>query len=153
MGFGELLQTMQEKYIEKAKAIHGDRYDYSKVVYTTNDQKIIIICPIHGEFVQLAASHAPVGKGCKQCATNVIKNKLKYTFEEFVRTAEFVHGKDHYEYPIQELDSRIKIKIYCKIHDLWFEQRMNAHLRGDGCGKCGQLKRVASRKQVSKGGS
>ena len=37
-------------FIEKAKTIHGDKYDYSKVEYKSIKEKVCIICPKHGEF-------------------------------------------------------------------------------------------------------
>ena len=40
-----------EEFIEKARKIHGDKYDYSKVEYKSATEKVIIICPIHGEFL------------------------------------------------------------------------------------------------------
>ena len=39
-----------EQFIEEAKQIHGDKYDYSKAIYNGCDEKICIICPEHGEF-------------------------------------------------------------------------------------------------------
>ena len=39
-----------EQFVEEAKIIHGDKYNYSKVNYTSNKDKIVIICKIHGEF-------------------------------------------------------------------------------------------------------
>lgn len=39
-----------EEFIEKARKIHGNKYDYSKVVYVNSQTKVCIICPIHGEF-------------------------------------------------------------------------------------------------------
>ena len=47
----------QKKFIEKAKSIHGDKYDYSKVVYKKSSEKIKIICPIHGIFSQTPYKH------------------------------------------------------------------------------------------------
>ena len=41
-------QLTTEQFIEKARKIHGDKYDYSKVNYVNNRVKIIIICPKHG---------------------------------------------------------------------------------------------------------
>lgn len=46
-------KTKNEIFIEKAKKVHGDKYDYSKVNYIDNKTKICIICPEHGEFWQL----------------------------------------------------------------------------------------------------
>ncbi len=53
-------------FIEKAKKIHGDKYDYSKVEYKNNKTKVCIICPIHGEFWQRPDNHIH-GQGCPHC--------------------------------------------------------------------------------------
>lgn len=55
-----------EQFIAEAKAVHGDRYDYSKTQYLTNREKVLIICPIHGEFWQSPKSHLR-GHGCTKC--------------------------------------------------------------------------------------
>ena len=34
-----------KEFIEKAKKKHGDKYDYSKVVYKSSREKVTIICP------------------------------------------------------------------------------------------------------------
>lgn len=44
-------------FIEKARAIHGDKYDYSKVVYQTNKIKVVITCPEHGDFSMRPDGH------------------------------------------------------------------------------------------------
>lgn len=60
------------EFIERAKLIHGDKYDYSKVVYKNGRTKIIIVCPIHGEFLQKPHDHL-YGRGCPKCKSK--KNK------------------------------------------------------------------------------
>ena len=65
MGIFSVRKTT-EQFITEAKAIHGDKYDYSKVEYKTNKDKICIICPIHGEFWQRPKSHLN-GHGCNKC--------------------------------------------------------------------------------------
>lgn len=55
-----------EQYIADAVAVHGNKYDYSKVEYRGNRAKVIIICPTHGEFAQNAKSHLR-GHGCPKC--------------------------------------------------------------------------------------
>ena len=54
------------EFIEKAKKIHGDKYDYSKVEYKNTRTKVRIICPVHGEFWQTPSSHLS-GRGCPNC--------------------------------------------------------------------------------------
>ena len=51
-----------EEFIEKAKKIHGSKYDYSKTYYLGNKVKIKIICPKHGEFEQIAGNHISKNK-------------------------------------------------------------------------------------------
>lgn len=57
-----------EKFIEKAKEIHGDKYDYSKVDYKNNRTKVEIICKHHGSFFQNPNTHIEGGGGCQTCA-------------------------------------------------------------------------------------
>lgn len=56
-----------DKFIEKAKQIHGDKYDYSKVEYVNAHTKVCIICQEHGEFWQIPNDHLN-GVGCPRCA-------------------------------------------------------------------------------------
>lgn len=62
---GKRLTT--EEFIEKAKKIHGDKYDYSKVEYINGATKVCIICPVHGEFWQLPRDHIYAPSGCPYC--------------------------------------------------------------------------------------
>ena len=55
-----------EQFIEKAKRIHGDRYNYSKVNYVNAHTPVCIICPIHGEFMQIPNKHLS-GHNCPKC--------------------------------------------------------------------------------------
>ena len=60
-----------EKFIEKARKFHGDKYDYSKVEYKGDKTNICIICPIHGEFWQTPHNHLNIargGCGCPKCS-------------------------------------------------------------------------------------
>ena len=52
-----------EKFIQKAKEIYGDKFDYSKVEYKDSRTKVTIICPRCGEFTQMPRTHLK-GKGC-----------------------------------------------------------------------------------------
>jgi len=63
-----------EEFIEKAKKVHGDRYDYSKVNYITSHDKVCIICPEHGEFYERPNDHLKCQQGCPRC---LHKSKLE----------------------------------------------------------------------------
>lgn len=70
-----------EEFIKKAREVHGDRYDYSKVEYVDNKSKVCIICPEHGEFWQNPANHLK-GHRCKECAKEIVSAQLKFWTEE-----------------------------------------------------------------------
>lgn len=55
-----------EKFIEKSKKTHGDRYNYSKVKYIKSSEKVEILCNKHGSFFQQPQSHV-LGVGCPKC--------------------------------------------------------------------------------------
>lgn len=57
----------QEEAIAKFRAVHGDKYDYSKVEYKGNKIKVCVICPIHGEFWISPSKHFS-GQGCRKCS-------------------------------------------------------------------------------------
>jgi len=46
-----------KEFFEKAYQTHNNKYDYSLVNYTTGRKKIKILCPLHGEFLQIASNH------------------------------------------------------------------------------------------------
>ena len=116
-------------FIEKAKAAHGNKYDYSLVNYVNTHTKVKIICPQHGIFMQIPNSHVK-GSGCSMCS----KNK-KLTTEEFIKKAKVVH-ENKYDYNLtQYIKSSGKLKIFCPEHGV-FKQVAAMHLQGQGCPKC-----------------
>ena len=80
-----------KNFIEKAREVHGDKYDYSKAVYINAKTKICIICPKHGEFWQTPDKHIQ-GHNCIYC-----NNKVKPTLEEYILKANKKHN-DKYDY-------------------------------------------------------
>jgi hypothetical protein len=56
-----------QTFIQRARIIHGDRYDYSLVDYVNIRTNVIIICPIHGAFRQQPMAHINNGSGCHKC--------------------------------------------------------------------------------------
>jgi hypothetical protein len=70
-----------EEFIKEAKQIHGDKYDYSKVIYINNSTKICIICPIHGEFWQTPANHLN-GCGCPKCKESSLEREMRIILEK-----------------------------------------------------------------------
>ena len=137
-----------EDFIKKAKHIHGDKYDYSKVKYVNSHTKVCIICPIHGEFWQTPASHL-MGRNCPKCS----KPCYKYTTEDFVKKAMEVHG-DKYNYSkTNYIDAKTKVCIVCPKHgEFW--QIPSEHIDGCGCKYCkeshleGEIRNVLQKNDI-----
>ena len=60
-------KVRQESFIEKSKAIHANKYDYSLVEYKNANTKVDILCPVHGLFMQIPFNHLR-GFGCARCS-------------------------------------------------------------------------------------
>lgn len=126
--------TTNEEFIKKAKKVHGEKYDYSKINYIRDKSKIEIICRLHGVFKQSPNNHLR-GQDCPSCFPH---NKKK-TKEEFIQNAQKIH-KNRYCYDDIEYQSRDKkVKIKCSTHGM-FMQSPYAHLFGQGCPLCRESK-------------
>ena len=123
-----------EQFIEKARKIHGDKYDYSKVEYVNNRTKVCIICPEHGEFWQRPDAHLNKKSCCPYCT-----NHYTRTNEQFIEDARKVHG-DKYDYSkVEYIASHEKVCIICLEHgEFW--QTPHDHLQGNGCPSCNASK-------------
>jgi len=118
-----------EDFVEKARLIHADKYQYPTTKYIRYAGKVEILCPSHGIFLQRPADHL-YGKGCKKCAS-----PLHDSTEGFISKAIAVHG-DKYDYSgAVYTGSSNKVKIICGEHGS-FEQSARAHLKGKGCRAC-----------------
>ena len=123
-----------EEFIERAKKVHGDKYDYSKTEYANNYTKVCIICPEHGEFWQTPNCHLD-GQGCPKCGIKKRSVNKTLTTEEFIKKAMDIHG-DKYDYSkVQYLNNRTKVCIICPEHGEFWQTPHN-HLKGNGCPKC-----------------
>ena len=114
--------------------IHNFKYDYSKVVYLNMKSSIKIICPIHGEFTQIAGDHLS-GSGCRKCV-----GKYKPTLEEFISSARDIH-KDKYDYSKFIYTSKDKVGVIkCNTCSNVFKQSPHNHIyHKKGCKVCSSL--------------
>ena len=133
-----------EEFINKAKEIWGEFYDYSPTNYTSGRKPIDIKCPIHGEFeIKKAQDHLQKSY-CPKCgkedrAESMKKfNKTKIlTTEEFIEKAKAKHGNKYNYFPTEYTCATEKVNIVCSKHGL-FSQVASDHLRGSGCVQCGK---------------
>jgi very-short-patch-repair endonuclease len=119
-----------EEFIIKAKKIHGNTYNYSKVNYINNRIKITIICPKHGEFIQTPKHHLN-GCNCPLCTNN----NIKLTTEQFILKAKEIHGNKYDYSKVDYVNSNNKVTIICHIHGEFTQTPYN-HKDNKGCPKC-----------------
>jgi len=121
----------KEEFLEKAKAVHGDRYDYSNVDFVNSTTKVGVICPTHGEFMVKPYEHYSKQVGCGYC----FRDNDRLSTEDFVRQAREIHG-DFYDYSQVEYKTADSlITIVCPTHGS-FRQKPRVHSGGSGCKQC-----------------
>ena len=126
-----------EQFIEEAKQVHGDKYDYSKFKYINTDTKSEVICKKHGIFSIDPYHHINRKQGCKKCGYDKLsKEKIKNT-NQFIKEAKQIHG-DKYDYSLVDYKGEhSKIKIKCNKCKKIFIQTPHNHIHNkynNGCG-------------------
>ena len=146
------LRYSSDVIINKFRKVHGDKYNYSLVVYRGCGQRIKIICPKHGIFEQIPTKHLQK-QGCERCARELFHYNQDTT-GTFINKAKQIHGS-RYDYSLVDYKkSNIKVKIICSKHGI-FEQIPNNHIMGMKCIKCaneenGKNKRLTKEKFIEK---
>ena len=130
-------RSSSEKFVSRAKEVHGDKYDYSLVKYVDKNTKVTIVCPLHGEFSQNSNSHITNRYGCPLCGQLSKGSKLRRTTEHFISKVEY-SGKWK------------KVKIICREHG-YFMQDPKSHYDGVGCPTCNASKGELRLKELLQG--
>ena len=125
----------QEQFISKAIKVHGNKYDYSKVVYINSKTKVSIRCTTHDiVFAQTPNNHMN-GQGCPMCSKESMSNLFRQQIQMFIAECNKKH-KNKYDYSkVIYKDRHTNIIITCQMHGD-FTQRANSHIRGRGCPTC-----------------
>lgn len=128
-------QKLLSNFLEKAKRVHNNKYQYNNIIneYVNNKSIISITCSTHGIFYQQALQHTR-GSGCPQCYGNI---KLSTT--EFIKKAKLVHGNRYIYKNVIYKNALTPVSIKCKLHG-YFNQSPASHLNGAGCLKCASIK-------------
>ena len=135
----KVIAAAAKKFLERAKAVHGDFYGYDEIVYAGGKSVVSIHCPRHGFFLQVASSHLN-GSGCPTCEQEdetAAKNKR---LEGFKAKAVARHGNVYDYSKVEYVDSQTKVTIGCPIHGQ-FLKSPSQHIFGAGCPTCGIARR------------
>ena len=118
-----------QSFIDKANNIHKNKYDYSKSIYIKNKEDIIIICPMHGEWISTPNRHL-AGGNCPKCNKQHLLSQ-----NDFIDRCNKAHNF-YYDYSATKyISMRFMINIICPIHGK-FEQKPQSHINGHGCVNC-----------------
>lgn len=126
----------KEGFIQRARLKHGSKYSYEKTVYISTSEKVVITCPIHGDFEQLADNHIRRA-GCPKCGRERRSDATRGSLKRFIKRARSVHG-DKYSYEkVVYVSGRTDVIITCPKHGD-FTQRPDNHYQGKGCLHCAE---------------
>lgn len=132
----ERLSLTNEEFIQQAKEVHGNKYDYSHVSYAGLKEEVSILCFSHGLFSQLGSVHIR-GSGCPKCGEETLRKKLTYTTEEFIEKAKNKHGNLFDYSKTQYTGIQENVLIKCNFHNFEFWQTPLSHLNSIyACPKC-----------------
>ena len=89
---GKIYKLDNDSFIERARNIHGDKYDYFKVKYVNNRTHVEIICPKHGSFMQTPNDHLD-GCGCPKCCSSKMERWIRHGLTDLNVIDKFTQGK------------------------------------------------------------
>jgi very-short-patch-repair endonuclease/plasmid maintenance system killer protein len=142
----------QTEFISKAKKLHNNFYDYSKVNYIKSTIEVQIICPEHGKFPQTPKSHIASRKsrglvkptGCPECGELLRVKKIrkemksrKITTKIFIKKSKKIFGNKFYYKKVKYKEKILQVIITCKKHgDFKVRPASHYELKNGGCDKC-----------------
>jgi hypothetical protein len=127
-------------FIVDAQKVHGNKYDYTRVNYINDNEKIEIVCKKHGSFWQRPSDHLRNKAGCPKCKGEKIILLRTKPVQTFVKQAQEVHGNKYDYSKVAYKNTHTKVCIVCPKHgEFW--QKPNAHISSQqGCPACKESK-------------
>lgn len=141
------MKSNTQEFIEKARKVHGELYDYSNVTYKHSKAKVLIKCNKCGYlFEQTPNSHLR-GSGCPNCSKEKTRVAKSLDTQKFIQKARELH-KNKYDYSkVNYVNSQTKVCIICSQHgEFW--QKPVVHLQGCGCPECSKKYQGPDRKST-----
>lgn len=126
-----------DRFIEKSKDKHDNKYTYENVVYKNSKEDVLITCKIHGDFLQKPKTHLE-GSGCPSCGkdkTLFNKSNVGLTGEEFYKNLPETHKQIFFI--LSDYDTYlIDLDFICKVHGHFRTKPKNFLKRKHGCIPC-----------------
>lgn len=106
-------------FIQKARKIHGERYDYSRSLYVNTKSPVIITCKEHGNYTQTPSDHLQ-GAGCHRCNDSLGESRVSKWLSD--NNVEFIREKR-----INNFNPRKPFDFYLPKQDLYIEYDGEQH--------------------------
>ena len=133
------LTNTTDGVIKKFRETHGDRYDYSKVIYINDKTKVEIVCKEHGSFWQTPSSHIQ-GRGCPKCSGGI--NLTQEEFEERMSKKYKDIDFSEFKYVNAFTPGKCKCKICSNVWETTYSSLIHAIV---GCPECATNSRKLKR--------
>ena len=124
-----------DEFIEDAREVHGDLFNYSLVHYVNCYTNVCIVCSSHGKFWQLPATHL-AGRGCKKCASEKTQVQQRKSLDKFINDARRVHGELYDYSQVIYINACTKISIICPSHGEFYQTPSHHVNDKTKCPKC-----------------
>lgn len=132
-------------FVREASDKHSGKYSYQYKDNFLVTGRVLISCPLHGDFYQVADTHLS-GAGCRKCSSELNGKKQSISIDDFISRSSAVHGS-RYLYPNLKVSKCTdKIIVTCRVHGD-FEQQARDHYTGNGCQKCGYIAAIRKKKR------
>lgn len=138
-------------FFTKAMSKYGTKFSYEKTKYINNKTKIIVTCPMHGDFFITPNNFLSIKNnyGCIKCGNIAKGARNKKNTTTFIAEASKLHQNKYMYDKANYVDSHTKITITCPIHGD-FEQKPHSHLQSHGCDKCArEANSISTRKAIA----
>jgi len=124
-----------QTFIERSKQIHDSFYSYEKTNFIRSHTKIVVTCPIHGDFRTKPCNHLN-GSGCMLCGREKTTKARRLNQKDFLQRIKEIHEDTYIFDNTEYVNSRTKVSLICRKHGL-IKMSPRELLSGNGCNLCG----------------
>ena len=137
----------QERVIEQFKEVHGDEFDYSKVVYINTHTPIEVRCKKHDFIFHPTPKNHKNGAKCTMCGREAQIKKARKEQTKFIEDVESLYGDEFGLDLIEYTNNKSYVKVECNTHGI-ITVRPDIFLSGGGCPQCSKKKTKSTDKEV-----
>ena len=144
--YKEKRSSNTEEFKEKVNKLYPNKYNLSKVNYISAIDYVIITCNTCYKTFKITPNNLLNGRGCPNCRLLKISKNHLLPFEDFENKANKVHNFKYIYFKDTYINRKTNTKIYCPIHDIYFWQTPQNHLKGERCSECANESRKETKR-------